>query len=150
MTQETFEYIKTAIVNSEEVEKAICDCSNKDYEGAEYPNFRDRLKDGESIIDLYIELGQYLSFQGLTSDDHDDANKEFWSDVEEVLVEPKEKRFVFALCDKIGMFEELETLCQSEIIAEETEENEDGTYYLEYLDGMGQETNAYFLTKKEI
>lgn len=60
------------------------------------------------------------------------------------------KRFVFALCTETGEFEDLIHLCQGEIIVESTERDNNGVYYLEFLDGMGQESQAWFLQKIEV
>lgn len=85
--------------------------------------------------------------------DHKGNINDFWAYAQEVLVEPdekaKEKRFVFALCNRGGVFEEMIVLRQSEIIVEDTDENDDGTYYLEFQTN-NEADNAYFLSKEEI
>lgn len=58
--------------------------------------------------------------------------------------------WVFALCSATGTFEEFIKLHPSEIIVKSNEANEDGVRYMKYVDGMGQQCNAYFLEYTEI
>lgn len=53
------------------------------------------------------------------------------------------KVFVFALCDRSGSFNGLLTLNENEIITMSEEENDDGTYYLEWVD-EGESKNYFY------
>lgn len=100
MTQETFEYIKTLIqgANLDGLIETDPD-EGDDHNYVEFPNVRDRLKDGANLIDLYVELGDYLNWQecygvvreSTSTGSESEQEEHFWKAAEEVLVEPDEK-----------------------------------------------------------
>lgn len=147
MTQIEFETLKTVITSCDQLPNLVEMDPMLD-DTPEFPNLRDRLKDGANLIDLYIEWMDWdiwmQSFKNALQEEQD-----FWDAAEEVLVEPDEKKFVFALCTPGGSFEDMIVLKQSEIISENTDEDDEGIYHLKFQIN-GEEDSSYFLSKEEL
>src|SRR6478609_7240352 len=96
MTQDTFDTLRTIV--SETDHGAFNLEGEPSEQEQEFPNVRDRLKDGEDIIILYVELLDYLIYNmnwvlnEKSTEEQDefaeDAEQEFWEQAKEVLVEP--------------------------------------------------------------
>lgn len=89
MTQETFDTLKTIITECDQLPNLVEMDPMLD-DTPEFPNLRDRLKDGANLIDLYIEWMDWdiwmQSFKDTKPEEQD-----FWDAAEEVLVEPDEQ-----------------------------------------------------------
>lgn len=88
MTQSEFETLKTIIQASEECTRANYDAENP--EKMDEPPNMDGLKDGENIIDLYIEFAKWVIYNVHDPNEIVNLEHSFWVEAEKVLVEPEE------------------------------------------------------------
>lgn len=64
MTLQEFDTIKTLIENAQCLDNLIeREWFPEEIENSEFPNVRDRLRDGENLINLYIDLWDYIQSQ---------------------------------------------------------------------------------------
>lgn len=143
MSPEAFETLKTIIMDNEQLENLV-EREFLDDELVEPPNL-DRLKDGANLIDLYVEMLEFL--------EHSNADEEislfhFWDDAKEILVDkpeenPKEPIWVFAECTQHGSFIQLLILEPKQLVIV-GKDNNDGTRYLEYVI-QGRQHSTYFI-----
>ena len=67
----------------------------------------------------------------------------------EAYLKPKTETIIYAIPDKQGMYKGMLQLDSTEITFEGDETNDDGTYYLEYVD-EGLDRSTYFIEKLEL
>jgi|SRR6478609_301494 len=94
MTQDTFNTLVT-IISEWDIEKHNPEFS-EDFEDQEQPyeipNVVDRLKDGENLIALWVELGDFIAWsrgsnENFTDENQEDLEENFWEAAQEVLVD---------------------------------------------------------------